>query len=207
MVTRGATSEPACLFGEGEMPLQRDSTPVADWRPRVWPWGRLRPASYDVVVVDFPWRFILHSDAGEEKSAQAHYDCMSLEKIQALPVKSLCRPNALVFVWATWPMLTEAMETLEALGFTYVTGGSWAKRTESGKLKVATGYVIRGTEEPFLIGVDDASEPFLVGKAVDSFRNPTLRNHIDGLWRGRILCGAPRRNAIPRALQPVLRRS
>lgn len=166
------------------LPLQRASTAPVGWRPRNWPWGKLQPNSYDVCVIDIPWKFDLYSEAGEAKAPQAQYECMSLDEIKALPVKALLRPSALVFLWACWPMLSQALEVIEALGLVYVTGGSWAKRTRTGKLNVGTGYVIRTSSEPWLVTIDEAAAPFLVARSGRSFRNPTLRNHIDGLMRG-----------------------
>ena len=50
----------------------------------IWPFGSLRPLSYDLLMVDPPWRFALRSEKGEAKSAQAQYACMSLDDIKAL---------------------------------------------------------------------------------------------------------------------------
>jgi len=49
-------------------------------------------------------------------------------------------------------MLPQAIETMDAWGFTYVTSGSWVKTTKHGKLAFGTGYVLRCASEPFLIG-------------------------------------------------------
>lgn len=49
-------------------------------------------------------------------------------------------------------MLPQALELMQAWGFTYSTGGSWTKLTKNGKLHFGTGYRFRSTTEPFLIG-------------------------------------------------------
>lgn len=137
-----------------------------------WPFENLRPLSYDFIMADPPWSFKLWSAKGEAKSAQAQYTCMSIEDIKALPVSQLARGDALLWLWCTWPLLREAMDTVDAWGFKYVTGGAWAKRTKNGKAAFGTGYRLRSACEPFLIGI--------VG---DPVTTRSVRNLIDGLAR------------------------
>jgi len=137
-----------------------------------WPFGELRPLSYDLIMADPPWSFQFWSAKGEEKSAQAQYACMSIEDIKALPVSQLARGDALLWLWCTWPLLREAIETVESWGFKYVTGGAWAKRTKHGKAAFGTGYRLRSSCEPFLIGTIGNPET-----------TRSVRNLIDGLAR------------------------
>ncbi len=117
-----------------------------------WPFEELQPRSYDLVMVDPPWTFKTYSDKTLSKSPQRHYRCMKLAKIMALPVAALVRPPAALFLWATWPMLRQALEVMTAWGFTYKTGGSWQKRTRRGRPGFGTGYIVRSSTEPFLLG-------------------------------------------------------
>lgn len=113
----------------------------------------LRPAGgFDLIMVDPPWSFDNWSQAGEAKNAKAQYACTPIEWIKSMPVSVLAAENALLWLWATNPMLPEAIDTLRAWGFTYKTGGHWAKRTRHGKLAFGTGYILRSAGEPFLIG-------------------------------------------------------
>lgn len=114
----------------------------------------LRPAEgFDLIMVDPPWQFTARSAKGvTAKSAGGHYRCMSLGDIAALPVATLAARDCLLWLWATNPMLPEALSVMEAWGFTYKTGGHWVKRTRHGKLAFGTGYVLRCAGEPFLIG-------------------------------------------------------
>lgn len=117
-----------------------------------WPFGDLPPLSFDLIVCDPPWSFALRSDKGEAKSAQAQYDCMPLDAIKALPVAHLARQDALLWLWATHPMLPQALDVMAAWGFAFTTSGVWVKTTTGGKLTFGTGYVLRSASEPFLIG-------------------------------------------------------
>lgn len=117
-----------------------------------WPFDPLRPLSYDLIMADPPWQFRLWSDKGEGKSAQAQYATMDIASIKALPVSHLAGGDCLLFMWATFPMLPEALEVMAAWGFRYVTGGAWHKRTAHSKTAFGTGYRLRSSCEPFLIG-------------------------------------------------------
>jgi N6-adenosine-specific RNA methylase IME4 len=78
---------------------------------------------YRVICADPPWRFSTYSDKGKGRSAEAHYDCLSIEDIKAFPVASWAAPDAVLFLWATDPLLPRALEIMEAWGFTYKTVG------------------------------------------------------------------------------------
>lgn len=113
----------------------------------------LRPSGgFDLIMADPPWSFDNWSAAGEAKNAKAAYDCTPLQWIEELPVAALAAPDCLLWLWATNPMLPQAIEVLLAWGFTFKTAGTWVKRTRHGKLGFGTGYVLRSANEPFLIG-------------------------------------------------------
>lgn len=112
----------------------------------------LPPLAYDFIMADPPWSYKLRSAKGEAKAPQAQYDCMDIEAIMALRVADLVQRDALLWLWATNPMLPQQLACMEAWGFTFVTSGHWAKTTASGKQTFGTGYVLRGAGEPFLIG-------------------------------------------------------
>ena len=119
------------------------------------PLSEVPPFSYRLIMADPPWSFDNWSKAGEEKNAKAHYACMSLDDIKALPVGHLAATDAILWLWATNPMLPQAFEVMAAWGFRFVTAGHWAKaEVRDGVLRqaIGTGYVLRSAGEPFLIG-------------------------------------------------------
>jgi N6-adenosine-specific RNA methylase IME4 len=79
-----------------------------------WPFGTLRPFSYDVIVVDPPWRFVTYNIAGTKKGPDPHYDVMDLADIIALPVGHLARQDAILLLWSTGAMLPQALDVLDA---------------------------------------------------------------------------------------------
>jgi len=141
-------------------------------RPGAWPFGRLEPWAFDLIMADPPWRFELWSEKGEEKSAQAQYATLDSAAIAALPVADLAAPHCLLWLWATAPMLPAALSVMEAWGFRYVTMGAWHKTTVNGRTAFGTGYVLRS-----------ACEPFLIGKIGEPVTTRSVRNLILGRVR------------------------
>lgn len=117
-----------------------------------WPFGDLRPHSFDFIMADPPWSYENWSAGGEHKNASAKYKCQSIDWIKQLPVLDLASPNSLLWLWGTNPLLREAIDTVEAWGFEFKTAGTWLKTTKHGKVAFGTGYILRSANEPFLIG-------------------------------------------------------
>jgi len=117
-----------------------------------WPFGDLVPLSYGVIYADPPWLYKMRSAKGEAKSPRAHYRCMTLAEIMALPVAQLAAGDCWLWLWGVWPLIDQACATRKSWGFRPCTGGSWVKRTRHGKAALGTGYVLRSACEPFLIG-------------------------------------------------------
>jgi N6-adenosine-specific RNA methylase IME4 len=87
-----------------------------------------RPNYYKVIYADPPWTFATYSRKGKGRSAEAHYDCMSLADIKVLPVAEWAADDCVLFLWTTDPLLEKAFEIVRAWGFTYKTVGFyWAK--------------------------------------------------------------------------------
>lgn len=117
-----------------------------------WPFGPLRMFGYDFIMADPPWLFETRSAAGKRKSPERHYRCMTLDAIKTLPVDQLARGDCLLWLWATHPMLPQALDVMAAWRCRFVTSGVWVKRTARGKLGFGTGYRLRSASEPFLLG-------------------------------------------------------
>lgn len=112
----------------------------------------LRPAGgFDLIMADPPWRFDNWSAAGEGRNAVAHYDCTPLDWIKSLPVSALAAPDCLLWLWATNPMLPQAIDVVASWSFTFKTAGTWVKRAVHGRDAFGTGYILRSANEPFLI--------------------------------------------------------
>ena len=88
---------------------------------------------YDIIYADPPWSY---SDKGCNGNAADHYPTMTVEEICKLPVNvagGIASDNCILFMWATYPMLREALKVIEAWGFSYKTVAfNWVKQNRNG---------------------------------------------------------------------------
>ena len=100
---------------------------------------------YNVIYADPPWRFEAYSEeTGMDRSADNHYPTMSIDDIKGLAIPAA--DDAVLYLWATVPMLPEALDVMSAWGFTYKSHIAWVKD------KIGTGYWTRNKHELLLIG-------------------------------------------------------
>jgi hypothetical protein len=111
---------------------------------------------YDIIYADPPWRY---SDKGCSGSAEKHYPTMTVEEICKLPVNvaggGIASDNCILFMWATYPMMKEALKVIEAWGFTYKSiAFQWVKQNRNGNgYFFGLGRWTRGNTEPCLLAV------------------------------------------------------
>ena len=108
---------------------------------------------YNVILADPPWSFRAWSSKGMGRSAEQHYPTMRLEDIKALPVSDLAAGDCVLFLWATFPMLKEALEVIDVWGVTYKTVAfTWVKENrKSPGLFWGLGYWTRANAEVCLL--------------------------------------------------------
>lgn len=121
-------------------------------RPAAWPFAPLMPRAYSVIVIDPPWHWESWSDVRQDKATSKQYDVMSTDDIKALPVRLLCDDDCLVLVWATAPMLPQAMACMAAWRVAYKSNMVWRKVTATGKPRMGLGFWARTMHEQVLIG-------------------------------------------------------
>lgn len=78
---------------------------------------------------------------------------MSLEEIKSLPVREIAAEDCALFLWATFPCLKEALEVIDAWGFTYKTVAFvWVKQNrKSESLFWGMGFWTRANAEICII--------------------------------------------------------
>jgi N6-adenosine-specific RNA methylase IME4 len=132
---------------------------------------------HGVILADPPWTFATYSRKGKGRSAEAHYDCMSLADIKALPVADWAAPDCALFLWATDPSLPQALEVIEAWGFAYKTVAfTWAKTTKDGAgFPIGCGYWTRANPEQCLLAT--RGRPQRLSRAVPQLILAPRREH------------------------------
>jgi N6-adenosine-specific RNA methylase IME4 len=113
----------------------------------------LPEGQFSVVLADPPWLFKTRSAKGEGKSAQRHYDCLSIADICTLPVADVAAKDCALFMWCTWPTIFHAERVANAWGFKYSgLAWEWIKRNpRTGKYAFGGGYGTRKNLEPCLL--------------------------------------------------------
>jgi N6-adenosine-specific RNA methylase IME4 len=84
----------------------------------------LPPGKFNLIYADPPWQY---DNPGFNQSAANHYPTMDIDDICTLPVGNLSADDAVLFLWATSPLLPEALRVMVAWGFEYKTGRVWIK--------------------------------------------------------------------------------
>jgi N6-adenosine-specific RNA methylase IME4 len=99
---------------------------------------------YGVIYADPPWRYDTVPMGDVARQNEQHYPTMALADIKAIKVPAA--DDCVLFLWATVPLLPEAIEVMKAWGFTYKSSSTWLKD------KAGLGYWVRGVVEHLLIG-------------------------------------------------------
>jgi len=113
---------------------------------------------YQIIYADPPWSYndkmTMKGKHGVIRGAESFYKTMSLDDIKKLPIEKIADDNCSLYLWATAPLLNEALEVIKSWGFKYVNiGFCWVKKTKNGKNHCGMGYYTRGNIELCLFGV------------------------------------------------------
>jgi N6-adenosine-specific RNA methylase IME4 len=99
---------------------------------------------YGVIYADPPWRFEPYSrDTGMDRAADNHYPTMDADAIADLTIPAA--EDCVLFLWATVPMLEDALSLIKQWGFEYKSHQVWVKD------RIGTGYWFRNKHELLLV--------------------------------------------------------
>lgn len=129
---------------------------------------------YNIIYADPPWQYDRKKVQG---AAEWHYDTMSVEDICKLGIEEITDKDAVLFLWATFPKLSEALRVIKAWGFQYKTVAFvWLKQNKSGKgWFYGLGFWTRGNAEICLLATK--GKPHRYSNAVHQFIISPLRQH------------------------------
>lgn len=136
---------------------------------------------YNIIYADPPWeygnkvfrKFRANKNAG---SALYHYDTMKLDDIMNIPVNDIADENCILFMWATFPNLPQALEVIKVWGFEYKTlGFSWIKKNKDQGYFFGIGHYTKSNCEVCLIAVK--GKPKIISNKVSSVHVSTIEKH------------------------------
>ena len=108
---------------------------------------------YKIILCDPPWPYEDKAKAGN-RGAESHYSVMSLQEIKDLPINQISDDNSILFLWATFPLLNQAIHVIKSWGFEYRTVAfTWIKTTNTGSFFMGMGNWTRSNAELCLLGV------------------------------------------------------
>jgi N6-adenosine-specific RNA methylase IME4 len=112
---------------------------------------------FQVFYMDPPWQY---DNSGLGGSAENHYRTMAVDEMLAelreLDFASRVAPDCVLFLWATNPLLPDALRLTDELGFKYKTNLTWVKNKPTyGKL----GFYVYGQHELLLIATQGSMLP------------------------------------------------
>ena len=129
---------------------------------------------YQMIYADPPWKY---NDTAARGAANHHYPTMKLADIHALNVEGLADENCLLAMWATFPLLDQALSTINAWGFTYKTlGFVWVKTNKNGTLYRGNGHYTRSNAEVMLFATKGRPLPRLDRGMCNSVLAPRERH-------------------------------
>ena len=129
---------------------------------------------YGVIYADPEWRFEPWSrETGMDRAADNHYPTSELQTIKNCSVNELAANNCVLFMWATAPMLVDAIEVMESWGFDYTTQIIW------GKDRIGTGYWFRNKHEILLVGIKGEVPAPAPGTQVNSIIEASVGRHSE----------------------------
>lgn len=114
--------------------------------------GRPVNGCYEIIYADPAWRY---TDRFIPTGAEAQYETTDLQGLCKLPVHELAAEHSCLFMWATWPLLFDALTLMTCWGFNYKNCAfDWIKVN---KVKptpfIGLGHWTRGNSEICLLGV------------------------------------------------------
>ena len=129
---------------------------------------------YNIIYADPPWAY---QAGGKVRNAKRHYSTMKPEEIYALPVRNIAANDCILFLWATFPNLPIALETIKQWGFSYKTlGFVWVKRNKnSHSWAWGGGNWTRSNSEICLIGIK--GKPKRISASVHQVCDAPRREH------------------------------
>ena len=145
---------------------------------------------YQVIYADPPWKYDFCPS--NYFAIENFYQTMSLDDIKKFPIKS--KENAVLYLWATSPKLIEALEVMNAWGFTYKTHAIWDKNCRG------MGYWFLGQHELLLVGTKGKFSPplpkFIVSSIYIEKRDHKNKSRKPKYFRDLITRAFPELNKI-----------
>lgn len=115
--------------------------------------------AYNIIYADPPWAYNQNTGNGvlRKRDGTLRYPSMHVNELVALgpEVQRITKKDCALFLWATMPLLQEALDTIRAWGFKYKTCFvTWVKSVKDGsRPSFGIGYYSRSNAELCLLAI------------------------------------------------------
>ena len=132
--------------------------------------------SFQLILADPPWAHSDPANAGK-RGAGHKYGLMTLDEIKSLPVRAMADKNCLLALWWVGPMPYQALQVVNAWGFSLktMTGFVWHKTTKTGKSHFGMGNWTRQNPECCLFAT--IGKPIRISGSVRAYIEAPVREH------------------------------
>jgi N6-adenosine-specific RNA methylase IME4 len=138
---------------------------------------------YQIIYADPPWQYqnynYTKTKGGDraKRGVVKEYPVMSIEDIKILPIQNIADEDCILFLWVTFPLLQEGLDTIKSWGFTYKTlGFNWVKRNKKKDSWFwGMGNLTRACSEICLIGVK--GKPRRINAGIHSVIDTPIEQH------------------------------
>lgn len=135
---------------------------------------------YSVIYADPPWQFNNKKTGGSMKSgAASHYLTTGIEGLKRIPVKDITADDAILIMWYVGAMPQEAIDLVNAWGFTLknMNGFVWNKLTVKGKPFFGMGFYTRAGSESAIIAVKGKGSKLIDNHGVRAVISAPIDEH------------------------------
>lgn len=131
---------------------------------------------FNLIYADPPWTYRDKCHAGK-RGAGYKYPTMAVHEIAALPVPEITAPDCLLAMWWVGPQPAEALQVVDAWGFTLVNllGFVWRKTTKHNREQFGMGNWTRANAECVLFA--KKGKPKRIDAGVRQFVHAEVREH------------------------------
>jgi len=137
------------------------------------------PGVFEVMCADPPWTY---TNSGFTQSAAVQYPTLDVEAIATLPDRDPTFPktadDSVLFLWATSPLLPDALRVLEAWRFAYKASMVWEKDAAPG-----IGWWVRTRHELLLIAERGSLHPSVTPDSIVRAANGRHSEKPDEVYR------------------------
>ena len=153
-------------------PIEKTTQSLLDYRAD-------HPDGFGTLLVDPPWRFTNRTGKmAPEHKRLARYETLSLDELKSLPVGELAQDSSHLYLWTPNALLPDAIELMNAWGFTYKSNLIWFKcRKDGGPDGRGVGFYFRNVTEMVLFGIKGKLRTLQPGRTQVNYISHRKREH------------------------------